>query len=454
MTVELEPVALGSLLSNSLTIVREKAATQGIRLDLELDEAITSPQLDVRKTKQIVYNLLSNAVKFSSSGGRVTLKASRVPRAMVGRVHDTWPVFGFPLADNEFDEFLELRVSDTGIGISPQNMAKLFQAFTQIDSSLSRQFEGTGLGLAMVKQLAELHGGSVAVSSAEGEGACFAAWLPLRQDAPRLEAAPDAALAIPVPVVDPALERFALVVEDDAQCADLVRLLLEAEGFSVLIADTAEAGLAIAQRQPLNLITLDIQLPGVDGWALLGELRESKTLADVPVVIISGGQEGNMGLNRGAAAVLQKPISRLQLNAALTGLGLQPCAAAHAYRAGGGRRPEGGRGDRRLPPASRLRGGARLRWCGGDRAGAEPASGPDPARPDDAYVDGFDVVEALQRGSATARIPILVVTAKHISKSDHAALNHGKENVIRIVPKAGFNRSHFMDEVRRALVVH
>src|SRR5207342_2912630 len=210
------------------------------------------------------------------------------------------------------------------IGISPHNMAKLFQAFTQIDSSLSRQFEGTGLGLAMVKQLAELHGGTVAVSSAEGEGACFVAWLPLRQEPARVEAEASLPLPIPAIVADEALERFALVVEDEVQCADLVRLLLEAEGFSVLIADTAEAGMAIALRQPLNLITLDIQLPGVDGWALLSELREAKGLAGVPVVIISGSHEGNMGLNRGAAAVLQKPISRLQLNAALTSLGLQP----------------------------------------------------------------------------------------------------------------------------------
>jgi PAS domain S-box-containing protein len=452
MTVELEPVALGSLLANSLTIVREKAATQGIRLDLEFDEAIASPQLDVRKTKQIVYNLLSNAVKFSSSGGRVTLKASRVPRALVGQVHPTWPVHGFPLPDNEYEEFLELRVSDTGIGISPQNMAKLFQAFTQIDSSLARKFEGTGLGLAMVKQLSELHGGTVAVSSAEGEGACFAAWLPLRQDPVREEAAP--AAPPPTPEVDASLERYALVVEDDAQCADLVRILLESEGFSVLIADSAEAGLAIALRQPLNLITLDIQLPGVDGWALLSQLRESSLLAGVPVVIISGGNEGNMGLNRGAAAVLQKPISRLQLNSALAELGLHPTQQHTHTVLVVDDDPKAVEVIAAFLPHPDY---AVVRAYGGAEAIVLAQS----LRPDlilldlmMPYVDGFDVVEALQRGASTARIPILVVTAKHISKSDHAALNHGKEHVIRIVPKAGFNRIHFMDEVRRALVIH
>jgi signal transduction histidine kinase len=138
------------------------------------------PQLDMRKTKQIVYNLLSNAVKFSANGERVTLRARRVPRSTVGTLSGAWPVHSFALAESEYGEFLEICVSDSGIGISRDDMAKLFQAFSQIDSSLARKFEGTGLGLAMVKQLAELHGGTVAVASAEGEGASFAAWLPLR----------------------------------------------------------------------------------------------------------------------------------------------------------------------------------------------------------------------------------------------------------------------------------
>jgi len=183
MSLELEPVDLNSLLSSSLSIVKEKAAAQRIRLELETSDELGVSQLDVRKTKQIVYNLLSNAVKFCADGGRVTMRARRVPRSSVGNLAGAWPVHSFPLADNEYDAFLEIAVSDSGIGISRENMAKLFQAFSQIDSSLARKFEGTGLGLAMVKQLAELHGGSVAVSSAEGEGACFAAWLPMRATA-------------------------------------------------------------------------------------------------------------------------------------------------------------------------------------------------------------------------------------------------------------------------------
>ena len=191
MTLELEAGDLNSLLSNSLSIVKEKALAQRIQLELETAGDLGLTLLDMRKTKQIVYNLLSNAVKFSANGGRVTLCARRVSRGIVGTLPGAWPVHGFPLADSECNEFLEISVSDGGIGISKENMAKLFLAFSQIDSSLARKFEGTGLGLAMVKQLAELHGGTVAVASAEGEGSRFVAWLPLRLPAHAMPVQPD-----------------------------------------------------------------------------------------------------------------------------------------------------------------------------------------------------------------------------------------------------------------------
>jgi signal transduction histidine kinase len=182
MALELEPVDLHSLLQNSLTIVREKAAAQRIGLELDIGEGLGVVQLDMRKTKQIVYNLLSNAVKFSASGGPVQLRARRVRRDAVGVLDGEWPTHRFPQADNEYNDFVEICVSDHGIGISQDNMGRLFQAFSQIDSSLARKFEGTGLGLAMVKQLTELQGGAVAVASAERKGSRFAVWLPLRAE--------------------------------------------------------------------------------------------------------------------------------------------------------------------------------------------------------------------------------------------------------------------------------
>ena len=183
MELELESVELAGLLANSLLIVREKAALQRIQLKLECPDDLGHLELDLRKTKQIVYNLLANAVKFSEHGSSVTLTVRQVTREQVGQIPGDWPVYRFALPASPQQQFLELSVSDTGIGIAEDDMGKLFKAFSQIDSSLARKFEGTGLGLAMVKQLADLQGGSVAVASREGCGARFVAWLPLHRAA-------------------------------------------------------------------------------------------------------------------------------------------------------------------------------------------------------------------------------------------------------------------------------
>ena len=448
MTLELETGDLNSLLENSLSIVREKAAIQGIRLELESGEELGALQLDMRKTKQIVYNLLSNAVKFGARNTQVTLSARRVGRGSVGRLAGSWPTHGFMLAENEYTEFLEICVADGGIGISRENMSKLFQAFGQIDSSLARKFEGTGLGLAMVKRLTELHGGTVAVASAEGEGARFAAWLPLRkplraETLPHLGASAQARTVPDSPV--------ALVVEDDDRSADLVRLLLEAEGFTVIRAMSAEDAMEVAPQHALSLITLDLQLPGADGWEFLANLRESATLAQVPVVVIAGVADTNMALKGGAAAVLQKPISRLQLKSALANLGLDP-AREHTHTIlVVDDDPKAVELIATFLPTPAY---AVVRAYGG----SEAITLAQRLRPDLILLDlmmpdvsGFDVVAALQSDALTARIPILIVTAKNITTHDRALLNTNRNQVINIVGKAGFNRISFIAEVRRAL---
>jgi PAS domain S-box-containing protein len=180
MTLDLELVRASSLLVNSLSIIRDKAATRHIRLNLDANDELSPIHADVRKVKQMVYNLLSNAVKFTADGGEVSLHACCVPRTEVGRRSGAPAGRSFPLAESEFTDFLEISVTDSGIGISQDGLERLFKPFSQIDSGLARKFEGTGLGLAMVKLLAELHGGTVAVTSAVGEGSCFMIWLPLR----------------------------------------------------------------------------------------------------------------------------------------------------------------------------------------------------------------------------------------------------------------------------------
>ncbi len=446
MELDLDDVDLVGLLSNSLAIVKEKAMAQRIALLLDIGDDLGVPQLDMRKTKQIVYNLLSNAVKFSPRGASVTLHARRVPRSAVGQLEGEWPVFSFPLADNEYSEFLEIVVGDSGIGISEADMATLFQAFRQIDSSLARKFEGTGLGLAMVKQLVEIHGGTVAVASSVGKGSRFAAWLPLRS----------AALSVAAHELDEELDtapaaRIALVIADDERGAELISLLLQAEGFGVLVAHDVEQALALAAVHHFDLITFDLLAPDHIGGAFLEHISDGGRLAEVPVVVIASLLDGSIGLQRGAAAVLQKPVSPIQLKMSLSTLGLQPMPDmvhtvlvvdddAKAVEVIAAYLP---------PPAYAV-----VRAYGGREAIALATR----LQPDLILLDlmmpevnGFDVVRALHDQPETATIPILVVTAKQITDADRAALKTSPDSTIRIVEKSGFNKARFLAEVRRAL---
>jgi PAS domain S-box-containing protein len=445
MTLDLEPVLVSSLLANSLSIVREKAAAHHIRLEMDAAEAPGSMQADARKVKQIVYNLLSNAVKFSAEGGQVTLRAGRVPRAEVGRLSGSWTGQSLPLADSAFAEFLKISVTDNGIGIPGDGFERLFKPFSQIDSGLSRKFEGTGLGLAMVKLLAELHGGAVAVESAVGEGSCFTVWLPLRAlEDGGLMSAPAA------PRIDAlAGPRTALVVEDDYKSAELIRVHLEAEGFTVLRAASAEAALVLAVQQPVSLITLDILLPNMEGWELLSRLKQIPELRRTPVVIISVVADANKGFALGAAAVMQKPISRQELYESLVDLGLFPFSQGQTLKVlvvDDDPKAVELIAVRVLSLASTV-----LRAFGGREA-------IDIARrelPDVIVLDlmmpevnGFDVVVALNQHPNTARIPVLVVTAQQITDEDRARLSR---YVTTILEKAEFDPDRFTAEVRRAM---
>jgi DNA-binding response OmpR family regulator len=246
-------------------------------------------------------------------------------------------------------------------------------------------------------------------------------------------------------------ERIALVVEDDDRAADLIRLLLEAEGFTVLRAASAEAALDMAPEQHLSLITLDIRLPGIDGWEFLSLIRERHSLAQVPVMIISGVPDGNLTLTRGAAAVLQKPISRVQLKASLAKMGLHPVhERTHTIMVVDDDPKAVEVIAQYLPPPDY----AVLRAFGGGEAITMARQ----LKPDLIFLDlmmpdvsGFDVIKALQSDGETATIPILVVTAKQITEQDRVALNGLGGKAIHSVGKAGLNNERFIADVRRAL---
>ncbi len=446
MLLDLEGAEVSSLFVNSFSIIREKAAARHIELVMDAPKELGTMQVDGRKVKQIVYNLLSNAVKFTSDGGKVTLRASRVPREKVATISAGKIGKSFPLAKSEFTDFLAITVTDTGIGISPEGIDRLFKPFSQVDSGLARKFEGTGLGLAMVKLLAELHGGAVGLESQVGEGSSFTVWLPFRE---KEDVNPEVVKVFSVPVIVGPGHRTALVVEDDFKSADLIRVQLEAEGFKVLHATSAESALLMAVKQPLSLITLDIMLPQMDGWEFLARAKQVPELATIPVVIISIVADSAKGFALGAACVMQKPISRQELSDSLVSLGLLPVLD-----------------DSQLKillvdddpkalelAAVQLEGIAStvLRAPGGREAiDIVRREHPDLIvldlmMPD---VNGFAVVEALQERPDTACIPVLVVTAKQLTAHDRSRLNG---YVSAIMEKSNFERDRFTTEIRRAM---
>jgi PAS domain S-box-containing protein len=436
MEIAFEPTDVGNLLQGSLSIVKEKAMAHRLTLNLEIDPLVGHVLLDPRRTKQIVYNLLSNAVKFTPDGGRVTLAARRVrtpnehspPLLLAG-------------------EYLELSVADSGIGIAREDQERLFQPFTQIDSTLARRYQGTGLGLAMVKRLAELHGGAVSLVSERDRGSMFRVRLPYRGTekiaAPSVMRTRRQTRGNGMPL--------ALIVEDDDAAADIERLHLEQKGFQTMRVTTAEAALTAATDRRPDVIILDLLLPGMDGWEFLARIKAKSALAHIPVVIVSIVADATRGFALGAASVLQKPIVREELLAAVRSLGLAPRAATdrrdiHVLIADD---------DPKAVEivATHLEGAQyRVTRAYGGREAIETIQRSPPhllildlMMPE---VNGFDVVRELKGSDRTASIPILILTAKLPSAEDRRLLSG---HVMRIIEKSEFSGAEFLGEVQRAL---
>ncbi|MEW6132502.1 MAG: response regulator [Pseudomonadota bacterium] len=435
MVLELAPADLRTLLAASLSIVREKAQAHRIALEMEAEQALGEVLLDERKFKQITYNLLSNAVKFTPDGGKVRLSARQVAREEI-------PVDSLSA---KYGHYLEICVSDTGPGISPEDQKRLFQSFVQLDSGLARQYEGTGLGLALVKRLAELHGGAVSVDSAPGKGTRFSVWLPYRDAS--AEAPEDAQ---PPSGGEAALQQgsLVLIVEDDPYAARLISHQLQEAGMSSVTVPTGEAALSRLEKAPRpDLITLDILLPGMDGWELLAELKRRSGLGDIPVVIISIVADREKGLSLGAAGVLQKPFTRKDLASSLLAMDLGHADGPIKVLAI----------DDDPSVLALIRSHLEdkpieIQCARNGMQGLEMAR----ATPPDLIIldlmmpgmDGFEVAEALRRDEITAQIPILVLTAKLLTSEDRARLNGQVE---RIMQKSDFNHGSFIMEVHRAL---
>jgi signal transduction histidine kinase/CheY-like chemotaxis protein len=292
MDVYLEHVFLTRLVDEVKTIVEPMVKKNNNRLVIECPPGIGSLHTDLTKLKQSIINLLSNAAKFTKEG-TVTLRLSREERG------------GGP--------WVKFEVVDSGIGMTEEQMGRLFQAFTQADSSTTRHFGGTGLGLTITKHFCAMLGGSIDVKSAPGQGSTFTIELPdhtAKLAADDGEADTDRAVAVhglPAGAIN------VLVVDDDPAVHDVLAATLGKEGYRITHAKDGIEALKIMRADPPDIVTLDVMMPKMDGWSVLGVMKSEARLAHIPVIMLTIVDDRNLGFSLGASEYMTKPIDRNRL---------------------------------------------------------------------------------------------------------------------------------------------
>ena len=395
MELQLQAVELRRLIDEARATVEPLA--QGKAISLNVDPG---PELhliaDPAKLKQMLLNLLSNAIKFTPDGGRIQIR---------GRQVDSWA---------------EIAVSDTGIGIAAEDLGRLFTEFQQLDAGPARQQEGTGLGLALTRRFAELHGGQVSVESAPGKGSTFTLRLPLEAKALRAPARHE-----PHSVTASDLSRpLVLVVDDNPQAAEILARTMGAGGFRIKVAHTGTEALTMARDLKPVAITLDILLPEVDGWEVLNRLKADEATRNIPVIVVSVVDNPALGQALGAFDYFVKPVDGKALLSRLSQYTFTNKVKSEPVRV---LVVDDEQANLDLLEALLKPAGFAVIRAGGGQEGIDLARSQMPnlilldlIMPD---LTGFDVVESLRAEEATRSIPIMVLTAKALTEDDKRALN-------------------------------
>jgi signal transduction histidine kinase/DNA-binding response OmpR family regulator len=409
-----ETVNLAPLIEEVMGTARQLAEQNKNQLIVESQPNLEPLTVDPMRLRQILLNLLSNACKFTKQGE----VALRVKKVVNGR------------------NWIEIAVADTGIGMTPEQQAKLFEEFTQADSSTARQYGGTGLGLAITRKLARMMGGDVTLTSEPGKGSVFTVRLPSSADS--LASTSTGSDGSRPPRTD-----CVLVIDDDATARELIADHLKAEGFSVVTAAGGVEGLKLAKELRPTAITLDVMMPDLDGWSVLAALRQDPELADIPVIMVTIVDEHRRGIALGAAGYLTKPIDRERLHRLVT-----------RFRAA-------------EPPTRVLLveddavQRARMReWLEGPEwtvreaaNGREALDRLQQGKPDVILLDlmmpemdGFAVVAALQKEADWRDIPVIVITSLDLDAKDRERLNAGVQFVL---VKERFQPADLVERIRR-----
>ncbi|MCQ3976180.1 MAG: hypothetical protein DPW09_22360 [Anaerolineae bacterium] len=460
MELYLENFEVASLINDLLVTAQPLVEKKGNRLQLHCAADLGAMQADSTRLRQVLLNLLSNAAKFTE-GGTISLTVekettnSRGAEERRGRGEIISPA---PLPPRT--PAVIFRVSDSGIGMTPEQVEHLFEAFSQADSSTTKKYGGTGLGLAISRRFCQMMGGDITVESEVGRGSAFTVRLPVdgrgaAEQGSRGGGDFEISPLPPSPSVPLHLSGTVLVIDDDPAVRDLLSNYLGKEGFRVKTAPTTEEGLRLARVEQPDVITLDVLMPDkcLDGWAALAALKADPGLANIPVIMVTIVDDKNKGFALGATDYLTKPIDRERLITLVNKYRREPESSAQGAAAGGHEtlfaepfpQKEGETGAILVvedDPAIRemLRGvleqeGSRVVEAGDGRAALEQVAAGRPGLilldlmlPE---MDGFEFITILRQNPAWQSIPVVVVTAKDLTPEDRRRLNGSIEQILQ-----------------------
>lgn len=380
-------------------------------------------QSDQTKIRQILFNLLSNAAKFTERG-TITVEATRLNRD--GR------------------DWLQLCVADSGIGMTPEQLEKIFDAFTQAEESTTRSFGGTGLGLTISKRFCEMLGGQLTVESELGEGSRFLVCIPASFAAssePGEVTVRTLQQAVPAEDFMPRHNEI-LVVDDDPDARDLTRRFLEKEGYPVVTASSGIEALELLKHRHPMAITLDVMMPGMDGFAVLQTLKHDAALANIPVIMISMADHADIGYAMGVTAYLNKPPDQKRLGEILQRYRTENTSSEILI-------VDDDANNRRMLASLAARTGCPIREATNGREALECVERRLPGlilldlmMPE---MNGFDFVSELSHRGLSGKIPVIVLTAKDLTQNDRTRL-HGHVKNIR--NKTGLSRDVLFSEIK------
>jgi len=407
MELHLETFPLAPLINDVAKTIEPMATKNANRIVIDCPADLGTIHADQTRFRQALLNLASNANKFTENGS-VTIAAH------------------FPRIDGR--DWITVAVTDTGIGMTEEQIGKLFQEFSQADASTTRKYGGTGLGLAISKRFCQMMGGDIMVESTPGRGSTFTIRLPrtvqidqaqTRMTGTNVESSPSVGVE--------AQERLVLVVDDDATVRELVQRHLERSGFAVVTAGGGQEGLRLVGELRPAAVTLDIMMPDLDGWTVLAAIKGDPELATTPVVLMSIVDQKNRGYALGAADYLVKPVDRTNLVETLTRI----CGST----SGRALVVDDDEVFRRSVRQALEPTGWQVAEAENGQVAVEAITG---ARPDVIILDlmmpimdGFEFLNEMRRRPDWQDIPVVIITAKDLTDEDRDRLNGGVERIIQ-----------------------